>query len=130
MGDSPAYKAATSFDMGAHALFVNREVAAWVEGQARRNPSYLQKACEGQEQRNTTVSLTGTAYSSSILGCVVFDLTFFDEVSRLHETIRNIPAQVSIAVYQLSRAGLSYERITSSVKFLFTSMRYPALNPT
>ena len=99
------------------------------EGQARRNPSYLQKACEGRKQRNATVSLAGTEYSSSILGGVVFDLTFFDKVSRLHETIRNIQAQVSIAVYQLSRAGLSYEPITSSVKFLFTSIRYPALNP-
>ncbi len=94
MGDSPAYKAATLFDMGAHASFVNREVAAWVEGQARRNLSYLQKACEGREQCDTTVSLAGTAYCSSILGCVVFDLTFFDEVSRLYETIRNIQAQV------------------------------------
>ena len=51
-----------------HASFVNREVAAWVEGQARRNPSYLQKARDGQDQRYTTVSLAGTAYSSPILG--------------------------------------------------------------
>ena len=44
VGDSPAYKAATLFDTGAHASFVNREVAAWVEGQAGRNPSSLKKA--------------------------------------------------------------------------------------
>ena len=43
VGDSPSYKAATLFDTGAHASFVNRKAAAWVEGQARRNPSYLQK---------------------------------------------------------------------------------------
>ncbi len=92
--NSPSYKAATLFDTGAHASFVNREVAAWVEGQARRNPGYLQKTREGQDQRCTTVSLAGTAYNSPILGCVVFDLTFFNEVSRLHETIRNIRAQV------------------------------------
>ena len=66
VGSSPSYKAATLFDTGAHASFVNREVAAWVEGQARRNPSYLQKAREGQDQRCTTVSLAGTAYSSPI----------------------------------------------------------------
>ena len=72
VGDSPSYKAATVFDTGAHASFVNREVAAWVEGQARRNPSYLQKARKGQDQRCTTVSLAGMAYSSPILGCVVF----------------------------------------------------------
>ena len=59
VGDSPSYKAATLFDTGAHASFVNREVAAWVEGQARRNPSYLQKARKGQDQRCTTVSLAG-----------------------------------------------------------------------
>ena len=62
VGDSPAYKAATLFDTGAHASFVNREVAARKEGQPRRNPSYLQKAREGQDQRCTTVSLAGTAY--------------------------------------------------------------------
>ena len=62
-----------------------------VKGQARRNPSYLQKAREGQDHRYTTVSLAETAYSSR---CVVFDLTFFNEVSRLHETVRNIQAQV------------------------------------
>ena len=94
VGDSPSYKAATLFDTGAHASFVNREVAAWVEGQARRNPSCLKKAREKQDQRYTTVSLAGTAYSSPILGYVIFDLTFFNEVSRLHETIWNIHAQV------------------------------------
>jgi hypothetical protein len=62
-------------DTGAHASFVNREVAAWVEEHARRNPSYLQKTREGREQRSTTVSLAGTAYSSPILGCVVFEAT-------------------------------------------------------
>ena len=36
VGDSPSYKAATLFDTGAHASFVNREVAAWVEGQASK----------------------------------------------------------------------------------------------
>jgi hypothetical protein len=40
------------------------------------------------------VSLSGKACSSLILGCLVFDLTFFNEVSRLHVTIRNIQAQV------------------------------------
>ena len=32
----PSYKAATLFDTGAHASFVNREVVAWVEGQASK----------------------------------------------------------------------------------------------
>ena len=64
--NSPSFKAAILFDTGAHTSFVNREVAAWVEGQVRRNPRYLQKAGEGREQRNTTVSLAGTACSSPI----------------------------------------------------------------
>ena len=68
VGSSPSYKAATLFDTGAHASFVNREVAAWEEGQARRDPGYRQKTREGQDQRGTTVSLAGTAYSSPILG--------------------------------------------------------------
>ena len=34
VGDSPSYKAATLFDTGAHASFVNREVAAWIEGES------------------------------------------------------------------------------------------------
>ena len=32
--------------------FVNREVAAWIEGQAKRNPSYLRTRKEGQEKRH------------------------------------------------------------------------------
>jgi hypothetical protein len=80
VGDSPSYKVANLFDTGTHASFVNREVAAWVEGQARRNPSYLKKAQEGPEQHNPTVSLAGIACSSLILECVVFDLTFFNKV--------------------------------------------------
>ena len=31
VGNSPSYKAATLFDTGAHASFVNREVATWIE---------------------------------------------------------------------------------------------------
>ena len=76
VGDSPSYKAATLFDTGAHASFVNREVAAWIEGQERRNPSCLKKAREKQDQRYTTVSLAGTAYSSPILGIRMRSLRF------------------------------------------------------
>ena len=85
--DSPAYKAATLFDRGAHASFVNREVAAWVEGQARRNPGYQRPALH--------YGVTGgDGLQQPDIRIVVFDLTFFNEVSRLHETIRDIRAQV------------------------------------
>ena len=123
VGDSPSYKAATLFDTGAHTSFVNREVAAWVEGQAGRNPSSLKKAGKNQDQRYTTVSLAGTAYSSQILGCVVFDLTFFNDVSRLHETIRNINAQIidSCIPVIVSRPIIRANHLVA--KFLFTSTR-------
>jgi len=40
------------------------------------------------------VSLAGTSMSSQILGSVVFDLTFLNVVSRRHEIIKDIHAQV------------------------------------
>jgi hypothetical protein len=40
------------------------------------------------------VSLAGTSLSSPILGSVVFDVTFLNEVTRQHGTIRDIGAQV------------------------------------
>ena len=36
LNNSPPYKASTLFDTGAHASFVNREVAAWIGKQAGR----------------------------------------------------------------------------------------------
>ena len=50
----------------------------WSEhaGGGGKNPSYLQKAREGQYQRYTTVSLAGTAYSSPILGIRMRSLRF------------------------------------------------------
>ena len=44
--------------------------------------------------RISTVSLAGTSMSSPILGSVVFDLTFVNEVSKKHEAIKDIHAQV------------------------------------
>jgi hypothetical protein len=70
--------------------------------------------------RSTAVSLAGTSMSSPKFGSVVFDLTFLNEVSKQHETIKDIHAQVLDSCIA----------IISSAKFLFTSMRYPALNLT
>ena len=44
--------------------------------------------------RSTTVSLAGASMSSPILGNDVFDLKFLNEVSKKHETIKGIHAQV------------------------------------
>jgi saccharopine dehydrogenase-like NADP-dependent oxidoreductase len=91
VGDSPSYKAATSFDMGAHASYVNWEVAAWVEGQARRNPSFERKARGTRTASHYGVTGWDSMQQPDIRVCSL-RLTFFNEVSRLHETIRNITA--------------------------------------
>ena len=53
--------------------------ASFREGQGRMDPSYAKKKRGRQEQLHT-----------AILENVVFDLTFFNEVSRHHDMIRNI----------------------------------------
>ena len=76
VGNSPSYKAATLFDTGAHASFVNREVADWIENQEMTDRQVPDRKRGWQEAIGTTVSLAGTSMSSQILGSVVFDLTF------------------------------------------------------
>jgi hypothetical protein len=72
VGTSPLFKAATLFDTGANASYVNREVAAWIEDQAGKGRHGGRK--RGWEaERSTSVPLAGTSMSSPILGSVVFD---------------------------------------------------------
>jgi hypothetical protein len=94
VGDSPSFSAATLFDTGAHTSFVNREIAEWIELQAKGDKGYTQRRRSGPKTETTSVSLAGTPHTSAILGSVVFDLTFFNEVTQSHETIHNIHAQV------------------------------------
>ena len=82
------------FDTGAHASFINREVASWIEEYGGTDRQVSDRKRGWQEANDTTVSLAGTSMSSPILGHVVFDLTFLNEVSRRHETIKDIHAQV------------------------------------
>ena len=82
------------FDTGAHTSFVNREVAAWIELQAKGDKGYAKRRRLGPDTAAASVSLAGTSHTSAILGSVVFDLTFLNEVTQSHETIRNIHAQV------------------------------------
>ena len=78
-----------------------------------------------------TVSLAGTSLSSPILGSVVFDLTFLNEVTKQHETIKDIHAQVidsCIAVivgrpikrvnHLLQKISLYFDEIPSSKPYL------------
>ena len=94
VGDSPSFSAATLFDTGAHTSFVNREVADWIELQAKGDKGYTNRKRSAPATEATSVSLAGTSHTSAILGSVVFDLTFLNEVTQLHETIRDIHAQV------------------------------------
>ena len=77
-----------------HASFVNREVAAWI-GRNTGRATRLGARKRGRDgDSNTSVSLAGTLLSSPILGSVVFDLTFLNEVTKQHDTIKDIHAQV------------------------------------
>jgi hypothetical protein len=91
---SPSFKAATLFGTGANASYVNREVAAWIEDQAGMGKQQGERKRGWEAERGTMVSLAGTSMSSPILGNAVFDLTFLNEVSKKHETIKGIDAQV------------------------------------
>ena len=66
--NSPSYKAATLFDTGTHASFVNREVATWIEEHGRTDRRHGDRKRGWQEASGTTVSLAGTSMSSPILG--------------------------------------------------------------
>ena len=94
VGNSPSYTAATLFDTGTHASFVNREVASGIEEHGGTNRQVPEQKRGWQKASSTMVSLAGTSMSSPILGSFVFDLTFLNEVSRRHETIKDIHAQV------------------------------------
>ena len=118
INNDPPLKASTLFDTGAHASFVNREVAAWIGKHAGR-ATRLKARKRGREgDSNTSVSLAGTSLSSPTLGSVVFNLSHLNEVTRQHDTIKDIHAQVI------------YERIIYCRKSLFTSTRSQALSPT
>ena len=76
VGNSPSYKAATLFDTGAHASFVNREVDQWIEEHGGTDRQVPEQKRGWQKASSTSVSLAGTSMNSPILGSVVFDLTF------------------------------------------------------
>ncbi len=66
------FTALTLFDTGAYTSFVNREVAKWLEQ---------------QQHGGTVAGVACTQLSSSIYGTVVFDLTFFNEVTKSDNVI-------------------------------------------
>ena len=71
VGNSPSFSAATLF-----------EVATCIELQAKGDKGYAKRRRLGPETATTSVSLAGTTHTSAILGSVVFDLTFLNEVTK------------------------------------------------
>jgi hypothetical protein len=92
-GDSPTSLSVTTlFDTDANPTsFVNRQVAAWIESQ--QSPRAYGKRKHSPAPL-AAVSLAGTSQSSPIYGSVVFNLTFFNEVTRSNETLYRLHASV------------------------------------
>ena len=113
----------TLFETGANPTsFVNRQVAAWIESQ--QSPQAHGKR-KHSPVPTAAASLAGTSQSSPIYGSVVFNLTFFNEVARSNETLYRLHANVIDSCMDIIVATtISYR------KFLITSMRRRALNPT
>ena len=92
-GNSPTSLSVTTlFDTGANPTsFVNRQVAAWIE-------SHQSPQAHGKRKHSpaplAAVSLAGTSQSSPIYGSVVFNLTFFNEVTHSNETLYRLHANV------------------------------------
>ena len=68
--NSPSYSAASLFDTVAHTSFVNRKVAAWIVQQSKTSDGVTQDKRKAPTMLAISVSLAGTALSSSILDCV------------------------------------------------------------
>ena len=82
----------TLFDTGANPTsFVNRQVAAWIESQQSKRAPGKRKHSSAP---TTSVALAGTSLTSPIYGSVVFNLTFFNEVTRSNETLYRLHANV------------------------------------
>ena len=78
------FTALTLFDTGAYTLFVNREVAKWLEQRPREGAAEAVFSAHSSkfDIPTASVGLAGTQLSSSIYGTVVFDLTLFNEVTQ------------------------------------------------
>ena len=92
-GNSPASLSVTTlFDTGANPTsFINRQVAAWIESQQSQQTHGKRKHSSAMA---VSVSLAGTSQSIPIYGSVVFNLTFFNKVTRSNETLYRIHANV------------------------------------
>ena len=90
------FTALTLFDTGAYTSFVNREIAKWLEQQQHGGTAVGSQPARSSRHDVPTseVGLAGTQMSSSIYGTVVFDLNFFNEVTRSDNILKSIEANV------------------------------------
>ena len=90
------FTALTLFDTGAYTSFVNREVAKWLEQQ--QHGGTVVGAHQARSSRHdvptSEVGLADTQSSSSIYGSVVFDVTFFNEITKSDNILKSIEANV------------------------------------
>ena len=90
------FTALTLFDTGAYTSFINKEVAKWLEqqqlGGAVAGAHHVKSS--RHDVPTSEVGLAGAQLRSSIYGTVVFDLTFFNEVTKSDNILKNIEANV------------------------------------
>ena len=90
------FTALTLFYTGAYTSFVNREVAKRLEQQQQGGTvagAHHVKSSQ-HDVPTSEVGLAGTQLSSSIYVTVVFDFTFFNEVTRSDNILKSIEANV------------------------------------
>jgi len=87
----------TLFDTGAYTSFVNREVANWLEQQIALKEGATKselRSNSGHDTPTAVIGLAGTNQTSSVYGTVVFDLTFFNEITKSDYVLEHIEASV------------------------------------
>ena len=131
-GNSPTSLSVTTlFDTGANPTsFVNRQVAAWIE-------SHQSPQAHGKRKHSpaplAAVSLAGTSQSSPIYGSVVFNLTFFNEVTRskFNETLYrlHIPARLAKNVERIFVIIIDSRRTRIRTTFFLKSTQKAVMMP-
>ena len=99
-----SFKAVILYDTGVYASLINREVAAWIEEQAGKGKQQGGKKHGLEAAQITTVSLAGTSMCCQILGSVVF----LNEVTRQHETIKDISASIPHYFDEIPRSNSTW----------------------
>ena len=117
------------FDTGADPFsFVSRKVAAWIMARM----SHEQKREDARQDKGSVRALTlaGTAQTTHVYGCVVFDLTFLNEVTNKPETIFSINAKIidSCIDIIIGRPVIRENHLVHKIPRYFDE--YPALDPT